>query len=59
LRKKKKVSPRINESHETHFPKEQPFEKKDEDYAMMILKNRLAKGEITIEEFKILKDELS
>jgi hypothetical protein len=59
LRKKKKVSPRINESHEIHFPKEQPFEKKDEDYAMMILKNRLAKGEITIEEFKILKDELS
>ncbi|MGB6784812.1 MAG: SHOCT domain-containing protein [Nitrosotalea sp.] len=30
-----------------------------EDYALVILKNRLAKGEITIEEFKVLKDALS
>ncbi|MGB9003736.1 MAG: hypothetical protein WCC52_08025 [Nitrosotalea sp.] len=30
-----------------------------EDYALVILKNRLAKGEITIEEFKVLKDTLS
>lgn len=29
------------------------------DYAMDILKNRLAKGEITIDEYKSLKDELS
>ncbi|MDE1872303.1 MAG: SHOCT domain-containing protein [Thaumarchaeota archaeon] len=30
-----------------------------ENYALGILKNRLAKGEITIEEFKVLKDALS
>lgn len=29
------------------------------DYALVIIKNRLAKGEITIEEFKVLKDALS
>ncbi|MGB6464153.1 MAG: hypothetical protein WBF38_08030 [Nitrosotalea sp.] len=29
------------------------------DYALVILKNRLAKGEITLEEFKVLKDALS
>ncbi|WP_166390914.1 SHOCT domain-containing protein [Candidatus Nitrosotalea sp. TS] len=29
------------------------------NYALGILKNRLAKGEITIEEFKVLKDALS
>jgi hypothetical protein len=34
-------------------------EKQDEDYAMAILKNRLAKGEITLEQFKEIKDELS
>lgn len=34
-------------------------EEKDADYAMAILKNRLAKGEITIDEYKTLKDELS
>jgi len=31
----------------------------DEDYALAILKNRLAKGEITLEQFKEIKDELS
>ncbi len=31
----------------------------DTDYAMMILKNRLAKGEITIEEFNATKDALN
>jgi hypothetical protein len=31
----------------------------DEDYPILIIKNRLAKGEITMEEFKLLKDELS
>jgi uncharacterized membrane protein len=30
-----------------------------DDYALVILKNRLAKGEITLEEFKVLKDTLS
>ncbi|TSA16113.1 MAG: hypothetical protein D4R72_07520 [Nitrosopumilales archaeon] len=38
-----------------------PVEKEDdvvEDYSLMILKNRLAKGEITIEEFNRLKDAL-
>lgn len=59
FRKKRKLTTVISESYETHFPVEQPFEKKDDDYAMMILKNRLAKGEITIDEFKTLKDELS
>ena len=34
-------------------------EEKNSDYAMAILKNRLAKGEITIDEYKTLKDELS
>jgi hypothetical protein len=34
-------------------------EKEDEDYALAILKNRLAKGEITLEQFKEIKDELS
>ena len=29
------------------------------DYPMLILKNRLAKGEITMDEFKLLKNELS
>ena len=31
----------------------------EDDYAVMILKNRLAKGEISVEEFKTLKNELS
>lgn len=34
-------------------------EENEADYAMTILKNRLAKGEITIDEYKTLKDELS
>ena len=49
-----------------HTKKEQPLipvevqpEPKEDDHAMMILKNRLAKGELTIEEFKELRDELS
>ena len=40
---------------------EKSIEKNDfveEDYSFMILKNRLAKGEITIEEFNRLKDAL-
>jgi TM2 domain-containing membrane protein YozV len=31
---------------------------KEEDYALMILKNRLAKGEITVKEFDELKEKL-
>ncbi|MDE1830232.1 MAG: SHOCT domain-containing protein [Thaumarchaeota archaeon] len=31
----------------------------DQDYALKILKNRLAKGEITLEEFKMTRDALS
>jgi len=48
----------------TNKPKDdsiQSVEKDDfieEDYSLMILKNRLAKGEITIEEFNRLKDAL-
>jgi uncharacterized membrane protein len=58
-RKKRKLGTVAIESKEAHLPAEQTFEKKDEDYALTILKNRLAKGEITVDEFKILKDELS
>jgi len=59
FRKKRKLTATIRESQDAHLPVEQTFEKQDDDYAMMIIKNRLAKGEITIDEFKILKDELS
>lgn len=60
LRKKQKIS--INnvkkEIMAPSIPTAVPSEKQDEDYAMMILKNRLAKGEITLEQFKEIKDEL-
>jgi len=58
-RKKRKHGTVVMESKEAHLPVEQTFEKKDEDYALTILKNRLAKGELTVDEFKKLKDELS
>lgn len=58
-RKKRKLGTIVKESQEAHLPVEQTFEKRDDDYALSILKNRLAKGEITVEEFKTLKDELS
>jgi hypothetical protein len=58
-RKKRRLGPVVKESQEAHLPVEQTFEKKNEDYALAILKNRLAKGEITVDEFKILKDELT
>jgi hypothetical protein len=43
-----------------HDDSMKPVEKDDviEDYSLMILKNRLAKGDITIEEFNRLKDAL-
>ncbi|MDE1843087.1 MAG: fibronectin type III domain-containing protein, partial [Thaumarchaeota archaeon] len=61
-RKKLMLSmPRIKkESPPAHTPQvDAPSEKEDEDYALAILKNRLAKGEITLEQFKEIKDELS
>jgi uncharacterized membrane protein len=60
LRKKQKI-PINNIKKETVTPSAPAVvpEKQDEDYAMMILKNRLAKGEITLEQFKEIKDELS
>ncbi|MDE1813003.1 MAG: hypothetical protein KGH85_09110, partial [Thaumarchaeota archaeon] len=39
-------------------PVEVQPEPKEDDHAMMILKNRLAKGELTLDEFKALRDEL-
>ncbi len=59
FRKKRKLGPIVRESQDAHLPVEQTFEKQEDDYAMTILKNRLAKGEITVDEFKTLKDELS
>ncbi|MHB8603209.1 MAG: fibronectin type III domain-containing protein [Nitrosotalea sp.] len=60
LKKKRKLFSNL------HAKKEQPLipvevqpEPKEDDHAMMILKNRLAKGELTIDEFKALRDELS
>ncbi len=44
----------LEPSHET-----QDIDETKLDYALVILKNRLAKGDITIEEFKVLKDVLS
>ncbi len=44
---------------ETIVPSEAPSNQNDDDNAMMIIKNRLAKGEITVDEFKELRDELS
>jgi uncharacterized membrane protein len=58
-RKKRKLGTVVKESQDAHLPVEQTFEKRDDDYALSILKNRLAKGEITVDEFKTLKDELS
>lgn len=44
---------------ETPMPEVSSEQKDDGDHAMMILKNRLAKGEITVDQFKELKEELS
>lgn len=43
----------------TQPPSSPAIVESEDDYALMILKNRLAKGEITIDEFKSVKDALS
>ena len=58
-RKRKPLGDAVVEKKDTVVPSDVPSDQKDGDYAMMILKNRLAKGEITVDEFKALKDELS
>jgi len=59
FRKKRKSSSNAEMRKDAPAPIESTSERQDVDYAMAILKNRLAKGEITIDEFKTLKDELS
>ncbi|MGI0060448.1 MAG: hypothetical protein ACREBJ_11850 [Nitrosotalea sp.] len=60
LRKKRNPSgDAVKVKKETIVPPEAPSNQNDDDHAMMILKNRLAKGEITVNEFKELRDELS
>jgi uncharacterized membrane protein len=60
LRKKRKTpNTEVETRKDAPLPIDSPHEQHDGDYAMTILKNRLAKGEITLDEFKILKDELS
>lgn len=60
LRKKRKTPGRVIETRKDVPVKIEPVSPPpDIDYAMTILKNRLAKGEITLDEFKILKEELS
>jgi uncharacterized membrane protein len=59
LKKKQKLFGTTKTKTETVIPVEAQPEQKEDDHAMMILKNRLAKGEITIDEFKALRDELS
>lgn len=60
LRKKQKLSSSsIEIKKETPVPDVTSEQKDDGDHAMTILKNRLAKGEITVDEFKELKEELS
>jgi len=60
LRKKRSQSDNsIEMTPDSHVPEVTPEQKDDGDNAMVILKNRLAKGEITVDEFKELKEELS
>ncbi len=59
LKKKQKLFGTTKTKTETVIPVEAQPEQQEDDHAMMILKNRLAKGEITIDEFKALRDELS
>jgi uncharacterized membrane protein len=59
LKKKRKLFGTPETKNEIVIPVEAQPEQQEDDHAMMILKNRLAKGEITIDEFKALRDELS
>ena len=59
LRKKQKFSSGTSETKTSTMPVAPAPEPQEDDHAMMILKNRLAKGEITVDEFKALKEELS
>ena len=58
-KKQKNVNTGTLQTSSTLAPTESISEVQDDDYAMTILKNRLAKGEITIDEYKTLKEELS
>ncbi|HEX5359339.1 MAG TPA: fibronectin type III domain-containing protein [Candidatus Nitrosotalea sp.] len=59
MRKKQRLTGNlVHAKTETFVPVEVTPEPQEDDHAIMILKNRLAKGEITIDEFKALKDEL-
>ncbi|HEX5358773.1 MAG TPA: fibronectin type III domain-containing protein [Candidatus Nitrosotalea sp.] len=60
LRKKRNQSDSSTEMiKEIPVPEVSSEQKDDGDHAMTILKNRLAKGEITVDQFKELKEELS
>jgi uncharacterized membrane protein len=59
LRKKQKILSGTIETKTSTMPVAPAPEPQEDDHAMMILKNRLAKGEITVDEFKALKEELS
>jgi len=60
LRKKRNQSASPTEMMpEIPVPEVSSGQKDDGDHAMTILKNRLAKGEITVDQFKELKEELS
>ena len=60
LRKKRNQSASPTEMMpEIPVPEVSSKQKDDGDHAMTILKNRLAKGEITVDQFKELKEELS
>jgi hypothetical protein len=52
-----KSAPR-EDFNESLGPIQQETDSAEEDYSLMILKNRLAKGEITIEEYHRLKEAL-
>ena len=59
LRKKRSPSgDTVKAKKETIVPPEASSNQNEDDHAMTILKNRLAKGEITVNEFKELRDEL-
>lgn len=60
IRKKRNPSvDAVKVKKEIIMPPEVHSNQNDDDNAMIILKNRLAKGEITVDEFKELRDELS